>query len=263
MLHIVIYTPVPKNPNTVPTKTKGESSVKNSALFYWWQMRDTVAQSTCCTWAPILQTLCFYFYRQPKLNFMLACLHILATFWQTNFRAIFGSPCLCQTSVRGQCYKDGWGRSFCWNRSWAPGLCPSQKKSCGLFEEGALIFHPPGIPGDHPGAYAKCGQAANPDSGCPWRAALAKLKKWSALLRVQHLHTFTCYLRQVPNFPSKLLSVWSLRYWWWEVIYITSRYIAYPLVQVPSCCQEQKATCVTCGELPTSPWWEEKLCCEI
>ena len=44
-----------------------------------------------------------------------------------------------------------------------------QPENCsyGSFEEGALIFHPPGIPGDHPEACVKCGQAANLDSVCP------------------------------------------------------------------------------------------------
>lgn len=49
--------------------------------------------------------------------------------------------------------------------------------SCGLFGEGALIFHPPGLPGDHPGACAECGQAANLGLGCSGRAALAELAK--------------------------------------------------------------------------------------
>lgn len=146
--------------------------------------------------------------------------------------------------------------------SWAPGLCPSP---CGLFEDGALIFHPPGIPGDQKGACAKCGQATNPDPGCPCRAALAKLKKWSNLLRVQHFHTSTCYLRKVPNVSPKQLSIWGLRCWRWEVICSTdtSRYTAYPVFQASSRCQKQKAMCVTCDELPTSPWWEEKLHCKI
>lgn len=138
--------------------------------------------------------------------------------------------------------------------------------SCGSFEKGTLVFHLPGRPGHHPGC-AKCRQAANPDSGCPCRAAPAKLEKLSDLLRVQHLNIFTCYLRQVSNFPFKLLFIWVLRCWWWGTICIMdmSTYTAHPVVQlpcVPSHCQEQKAKCATCDEL-IPLWWEEKLCCEI
>ena len=116
-----------KNPNTVPAKTKEERSVKNSSLVYGWQTRDTVAQSTCCTWAPITSTLCSCFYRQPKLILKLACAQSLATLWQTNIGVILGTLCLWQTSIRGQHYKDWWDRWSFRNRSWAPGLCPSQE----------------------------------------------------------------------------------------------------------------------------------------
>lgn len=109
-----------KKPNAVPTKPKGERSVNISG----W---DTVAQSMCCTWAPFDRTLCSYFYRQPKLTPMLACVQILAILWQTILMLTLETPCLCRTSVGGRCCKGGWDRWFCWNRSWAPGLCPSQE----------------------------------------------------------------------------------------------------------------------------------------
>lgn len=103
--------------------------------------------------------------------------------------------------------------------------------SCGSFEEGGFRFHPPGAPGDHPAVCATCGQEENLDWGCCCRAALAKLKKQSDLLRVQHLHSLKSYLKQINNFCSPM-SIWGLRRWWLETIFITdtNRHTAYPAV---------------------------------
>lgn len=83
-----------------------------------------------------------------------------------NLRVILRSPCLCQTSVGTITMKTSGtdGSAGARGEHWS---CAPTRELCshGLFEEGALLFHPP-TPGDHPGACAKCGQVANPDSGC-------------------------------------------------------------------------------------------------
>lgn len=79
---------------------------------------------------------------------------------------------------------------------------------------------------------------------CCGRAALAKLRKRSDLLRVQHLHILTSYWRHVDNFSCPM-SFWGLRCWWWEVTFIAGTQL------ILQFCQEQKATC--------NLWWTSHL----
>lgn len=99
MLHIATHTLVPKPPNSIPVKTKGERSVENPGSFCWWQDRDTVVQSMCCTQALIACTLWCCFYRQSKLTLILAySSNPVAEKSLSNL----GSLCLCQKSVKGR-----------------------------------------------------------------------------------------------------------------------------------------------------------------